>query len=70
LSLVAGGLVFQRNFTTPTGTPRGAFDKVTLTLAPPIPSLSPAGVAAAGALVLLGAGYALRGRLAAPRRRG
>ena len=70
LSLVAGGLSFRNTLSSPTGTPYGTFAKVTLTLAPPIPSLSPAGVAAAGALVLLGAGYALRGRLAAPRRRG
>jgi hypothetical protein len=35
---------------------------VKLTLAPPIPSLSPAGVAVAAALLLLAAGYALHGR--------
>jgi len=40
-----------------------SFHKVNLTLAPPIPSLSPAGLAAAAALVLLAAGYALRRRL-------
>ena len=64
LSLVAGGLTFRRNFSSPTvGVPYGSFDKVTLTLAPPTPSLSPAGGAAAVALVLLAAGYALRRRL-------
>jgi len=36
---------------------------VTLTLARPIPSLSPAGLAAAAVLVLLAAGFALRKRL-------
>jgi len=62
LSLVAGGLSFRN---TPTGQipPYASFEKVKLTLAPPIPSLSPAGFAAAGALVLLAAGYAMRRRL-------
>ena len=59
-SLVAGGLSFR---TTLNGTtPYASFQKVKLTLAPPIPSLSPAGLAAGGALVLLAAGYALRRR--------
>ena len=40
-----------------------SFQKVKLTLAPPIPSLSPAGGVAAAALVLLAAGYAMRRRL-------
>jgi hypothetical protein len=61
LSLVAGGLSFR---TTLAGTtPYASFHKVTLTLAPPIPSLSPAGLAAAAALVLLAAGWALRRRI-------
>ena len=54
-------------------TPYASFQKVTLTLGAPIPSLSPAGLAAAAALVLLAAGYALRrqfyaARLRRPRR--
>jgi hypothetical protein len=63
ISLVAGGIAFHNVFVNPTGVGYGSFDKVTLTLAPPIPSLSPAGAAAAVALVLLAAGYALRRRL-------
>jgi len=60
LSLVAGGLSFR---TTQSGTtPYASFHKVTLTLGAPIPSLSPAGLAAAAALVLLAAGWALRRR--------
>src|SRR5262249_8321756 len=61
LSLVAGGLNFR---TTLAGTtPYASFQKVKLTLAPPIPSLSPAGFVAAGVLMLLAVGYALRRRL-------
>ena len=58
LSLVAGGLNFRNTLAGQTG--YASFHKVKLTLAPPIPSLSPAGVAAAAALVLLAAGWALR----------
>jgi len=64
LSLVAGGVSFRNTVTDPTGAPYATFDKVTLTLAAPIPSLSPAGVAAAAALVLLAVGCALRRKLA------
>jgi len=61
LSLVTGGLAFRN---TVTGRELYAtFDKVTLTVAPPIPSLSPTGVVAAAALVLLAVGYALHRRL-------
>src|SRR5215468_10607402 len=59
LSLVAGGLIL-RNTRIAIRSPFASFHKITLTLAPPIPSLSPAGLAAAAALVLLGAGMALR----------
>jgi hypothetical protein len=59
LSLVAGGLNFHNS-----GAVTASFQKVKLTLAPPIPSLSPAGLAAATALVLLAAGYAMRSRMA------
>ena len=61
ISVVAGGLLSQN---TRAGAETAAsFQKLTLTLAPPIPSLSPAGLAAAAALVLLAAGYALRRKL-------
>ena len=60
--LVAGGLSFRHEGTAPT--PYASFQKVKLTLGAPIPSLSPAGLAAAVALVLLAAGWALRRRFA------
>jgi hypothetical protein len=60
LSLVAGGLSFRNTLFS--HTPYASFQKVTLTLGAPIPSLSPAGFAAAAALVLLAAGWALRRR--------
>ncbi len=58
ISTVAGGISFRNS---PSGqAPYATFHKVWLSLAPPVPSLSPAGIAAATALVLLAAGYALR----------
>ena len=60
LSLVAGGLSFRNTFAGQT--PYASFQKVKLTLGAPIPSLSPAGIAAAVLLVLLAAGWALRRR--------
>ena len=64
ISLVAGGLTYARDQVASTvGTPSGVFHKITLTLAPPIPSLSPAGGAVAVALLVLAVGYALRRRL-------
>jgi len=61
IALVAGGLSFRN---TQLGQrPYATFHKVWLSLAPPVPSLSPSGVAAAGALLLLAAGYALRRRV-------
>src|SRR5262249_61002127 len=62
LSLVAGGLSFRTTYAGTT--PYASFQKVKLTLAPPIPSLSPAGVVAGAALVLLAAGYAMRRKFA------
>jgi hypothetical protein len=44
--------------------PFGSFDKVFLELGPTVPSMSPAGFAAAGALMLLAVGYGLRRRIA------
>ena len=65
LSLVAGGLSFHNTNSAPfdANSENATFHKVKLTLGAPTPSLSPAGVAAAAALVLLAAGYALRRRL-------
>jgi len=58
ISTVAGGISFRN---TPAGqSPYAVFHKVWFALAPPVPSLSPAGVAAAGALFLLAVGYARR----------
>ncbi len=61
ISTVAGGISFRNNFAGQT--PYATFHKVWMTLSPPVPSLSPAGIAAAGALLLLAAGYALRRRV-------
>jgi len=58
ISLVAGGLA-RRN-TSYSATSYAQFQKIRMTLAAPLPSLSPAGLAAAGTLVLLAAGFALR----------
>jgi hypothetical protein len=65
IDTVAGGLARQ---TSPTKTGilhsrRAQFDRVFLSIAAPVPSLSPAGLAAAAALMLLAVGYALRRRL-------
>jgi len=58
ISTVAGGIAFRNTLSGQT--PYATFHKVWMSLGPPVPSLSPAGVAAVGALVLLAAGYALR----------
>jgi len=58
ISTVAGGVAFSNTLTG--SYPRATFHKVWLSLAPPVPSLSPAGIAAMGALLLLAVGYALR----------
>lgn len=61
LSLVAGG-ISRRNSLA--GASRYAsFDRIQMTLGPPVPSLSPAAAGAAAVLVLLAAGYALRRRI-------
>jgi hypothetical protein len=64
LSLVTGGL---HRHGGPSGTPPkemyATYDKVYLTLAPFVPSMSPAGAGAAGALMLLAVGYAMRRRV-------
>jgi hypothetical protein len=61
LSLVAGGVSFRTVYAGET--PYASFQKVSLTLGAPIPLLSPAGLAAAAALVVLAAGWALRRRI-------
>jgi len=60
ISTVAGGISFRNSLVGQT--PFATFHKVWLSLAPPVPSLSPAGITAAGALMLLAVGYALRRR--------
>jgi hypothetical protein len=61
IQTVAGGLSFR---TTGIGTaPYANLNRVRMTLGAPIPSMSPSGIAAAGALMLLATGYALRRRI-------
>ena len=62
VSTVAGGIA--RRTTSSGRVPYGQFDKVWLMIGPTLPSMSPAGFAATGALMLLGVAYALRRRLA------
>jgi hypothetical protein len=61
INIVAGGLA-RRN-TLAGDTFYAQFDKILMTFGPPVPSMSPAGFAAAGALMLLAVGYALRRRI-------
>ena len=66
LNTVAGGLARRTQLNskgTIVHTRYGQFDRVFLVLGAPIPSLSPAGLAAAALLILFAAGYALRRRL-------
>jgi len=58
IALVAGGITRRRDVTGVTSS--ASFGVVRMTLSPPVPSLSPAGLAAAALLVVLGVGYALR----------
>jgi len=60
ITLVAGGLSFRRSVASSSS--YASLGRVKMTLSAPIPSLSPAGLTAASALVLLAAGYALRRR--------
>jgi len=60
ISTVAGGISFRNSLSGQT--PFATWHKVWMTLSPPVPSLSPAGVAAAAALILLAVGYALQRR--------
>jgi hypothetical protein len=61
INLVSGGLARRNSLAGQTM--YAQFDKVFMTLGPAVPSMSPAGLAAAGALMLLAVGYALRRRL-------
>ena len=61
INTVAGGLA-RRN-TLGGDTMYAQFDKVFMVLGTPVPSMSPAGFAAASALMLLAVGYALRRRI-------
>jgi hypothetical protein len=61
LSTVAGGLARRNTLAGPSL--YGQFDRVSISLGPPVPSLSPAGFAAGGILLLLATGYALRRRI-------
>jgi hypothetical protein len=60
LSTVAGGLA--RSHTLGGDDVYAQFDRVWMTFGPPVPSLSPAGFAAASALILLAVGYSYRRR--------
>ena len=62
IALIAGGL--SRRVSPYGRFPNGwaSFGRVQITLAPPTPSLSPAGLATAALLLLLAAGYAARRR--------
>jgi len=61
INTVAGGLARRNSLAGATF--YAQFDRVWLTLGPTVPSMSPAGFAAAGALMLLAVGYALRRRI-------
>jgi len=61
ISTVTGGVAFRN--TLAGQTPYAAMNKIWMSLAPQVPSMSPAGFAAAGALLLLAVGYAFRRRL-------
>ena len=54
---------FSRRGTASSKTAYASFHKIFMTLGPDVPSMSPAGFAAAGALMLLAVGYALRRRI-------
>jgi len=60
ITLVAGGLARRNSMLSAYRYPM--FGRIRMSFAPPIPSLSPAGFAAAGALMLLAVAYALRRR--------
>jgi hypothetical protein len=66
INTVAGGFA-RRNVLTQFGVFRtryGQWDEVALVISPKVPSISPAGLATAGILMLLAVGYALRRRFA------
>jgi len=61
ITSVAGGISFRN--TLKGQTPYISMHHISVTMGAPIPSMSPAGFAAAGALMLLAVGYGLRRRL-------
>ena len=61
IQTVAGGISFRNTLSG--GGPYVSMHRIRMNLGAPIPSLSPAGFAAAGALMLLAVGYAVRRRL-------
>lgn len=63
IATVAGGMSFRNTLST-SGQPYVSMHKVWLKLQSPVPAMSPAGFAAAAALMVLAVGYALRRRLA------
>jgi len=63
ITLVAGGPSFRHGVGFPPVTSWASYGRVRMTFSAPAPSLSPAGLAVATALVVLASGYALRRRL-------
>jgi len=61
IQTVAGGISFRNTLSG--GGPYVSMHRIRMSLGAPIPSISPAGFAAAGALMLLAVGYAVRRRL-------
>lgn len=61
ITLVSGGIGFRTTINQ--ATLYASMNRIKMTLGKPVPSMSPAGFAAAGALMLLAVGYALRRRL-------
>ena len=60
IQTVAGGISYRNSSFG--SNPYATMHRVRMSLGAPVPSMSPAGFVAAGALVLLGTGYALRRR--------
>ena len=61
IQTVAAGIGFRN--TIKSKTPYATMHRVRMTFGVPVPSVSPAGFVAAGVLMLLAAGYALRRRI-------
>lgn len=63
ITLVAGGLGLRKTPNAPAGTAYIGWNRLRMTLGIPVPSMSPAGIAAGCGLMLLAVGYATRRRL-------